>query len=250
MPSLVPLLLLSTALSLSAARLAAGLPLTKSCLALRCVSVRLSSEPDEFQLLRNAAVAGATVNLGTAASDARSGLDALGRRSEERLRALGALDGPPLPPPRSAFTTRSSDETRAEANAMLEQMRKKKSGEAEAEYAAVIGAAQKMAQSWLDAGLPQRAEKELRGVVGYVSYGTEFGGEFHLQLAQVIDKCGRPLEARRMLMRVVEETSSSSIRWRAQQQAGFVATGLDSSSSNSELSSLFGKHIEGGGWAQ
>jgi hypothetical protein len=93
-----------------------------------------------------------------------------------------------------------------------------------------------MAQAWLDAGLSHRAESELRSVMEYVSFRTSVGGEFHLQLAQVMDKCGRQGEARGMAERVAKETECSSIRWRAERQAGMGDGGGDG---GSELGALF-----------
>eukprot|EP00962_Isochrysis_galbana_P042751 scaffold16061_cov116-Isochrysis_galbana.AAC.4 len=216
-----------------------------SALGLRCHVRCAEADGKDLEGLLNAASA---VDLGTAASEAQSGLDALQARANARFRALGVSDAPPPPPPpRSAFTTRSSDATRREADAMLDRLRRKRSGEAEVEHAEAISGARRMARSWLDASLPHRAESELRSVLEYVSLRTEVGGEFHLQLAQVIDACGRQSEARRMLARVVDETESSSIRWRAQRQAG-EGVGGGGAAGGSELGSLFGKQFGGDQW--
>jgi len=210
-----------------------------------------TAQEDGGNALRRAADVGAAADLGSTASDAQSRLDALQRRMDERLTSMGALDAPPPPPAeRGAFSMRSSDATRREADAMLLQMRRKKSGEAEAEHASAIQAARKMAQSWLAAGLPQRAEKELLSVAAFVSFKTEVGGEFHLQLADMIERCGRQSEARRMMGRVADETGSSSLRWRAEQQAGGTTWTPRGADSSSELGSLFGDQFGGGSWGR
>ena len=192
--------------------------------------------------------AGEGVEL-SAASDAMSSLDALQARLDGKLKALGASDvaPPPAATSRSSFSKESSAETRRLADAKLEAMRRKKSGAAEVEHAAEIATAVRDARRWLDAGLPRRAEKELAAVSGYVSLSSESGGEFHLFLADVLEAdANRGAEARRLLQRLAGESTSSSVRWKAERRlSGSASPGGGSAAgpSSSELGSLFGQQF-------
>mmetsp|Transcript_7784 Transcript_7784/g.24904 ORF Transcript_7784/g.24904 Transcript_7784/m.24904 type:complete len:260 (-) Transcript_7784:26-805(-) len=193
--------------------------------------------------------AGEGVEL-SAASAAMSSLDALQARLDRKLQALGASDvaPPSAATPRSSFSKESSAETRRLADAKLEAMRRKKSGAAEVEHAAEIATAVRDARRWLDAGLPRRAEKELAAVSGYVSLSSESGGEFHLLLADVLeaDANNRGAEARRLLQRLADESTSSSVRWKAERRLSRSASsggGSAAGPSSSELGSLFGQQF-------
>ena len=100
--------------------------------------------------------------------------------------------------------------------------------------------ARKMAREWVRAGLAERAERELRDVAKFVSYRTDVGADFHLQLAEVLDLCARKTEASRMRMRVQREAESSSARWQAKRAlAGPDAARARERSGEQELGQLF-----------
>ena len=70
-----------------------------------------------------------------------------------------------------------------------------------------------VAKQWLDAGLTKRAEDELQRVEKFVSYKTDVGAGFHLELAAILTRQGqRGSEAKRIQTRVMQDASSSSLR--------------------------------------
>ena len=105
---------------------------------------------------------------------------------------------------------------------------------------AAIDAAMKMATEWTRAGLHERAKKELQAVAPYLSFKTDLGASFHLQLAEAAAASGAQAEARRLRQKVQAEASSSALRWKAERLLG--STSLGSSRSDigkSEVSDLF-----------
>jgi len=192
------------------------------------------------------AAAAAEVNLGSASSDAASRLGDLEAKAAQRLEALGAGVGPapspPAPAERSEFTMSSAASKRAEAEEMLRRIRAKDRAELEEPNRSAIEAARAMAKQWLDAGLPARAEQELSRVAQYVSFRSDLGSSFHLQLASIVQKNGKQAEARKLRQRVMKDAESSSARWQAERDlnggAGPSSAG-SSSSSTAEMGNLF-----------
>lgn len=211
----------------------------------RVSSPRMLAADTDGDRLRRAADAAAGERLGDAADNAANALDALEARAAARLQALGALDTPPPPPPtmqRSAFSKTADPAKLAEAEKAVERMRRRERGELEVEHAATIEGARAMARQWLTAGLTERAKRELAAVKDLVSYRTDIGAAFHLELASVAERNGESAEARRLRQRVGRDADSSSLRWQAEQALGKAAgtdSGASSGSANEELSSLF-----------
>eukprot|EP00310_Coccolithus_braarudii_P021673 CAMPEP_0183336032 /NCGR_PEP_ID=MMETSP0164_2-20130417/4137_1 /TAXON_ID=221442 /ORGANISM="Coccolithus pelagicus ssp braarudi, Strain PLY182g" /LENGTH=231 /DNA_ID=CAMNT_0025505483 /DNA_START=14 /DNA_END=709 /DNA_ORIENTATION=+ len=188
--------------------------------------------------------AAASLDLGDASQNAMDSISALEERVAAHLRRLGAEEGAPPPPPgpsRSTFSISNSAARREETEARLRRLRQKDKGELESPNRAAIDAARSMAQQWLDAGLSTRAEQELAAVAPYVSYRSDLGGAFHLQLAAVVQACGKATEARKLRQRVAKDAESSSLRWQADRelQQGTGGTAAPSGGFNPELNSLF-----------
>jgi len=125
----------------------------------------------------------------------------------------------------------------------LRRLRLQGTGALEAENQAVIDAAMKMAKEWARAGLHERAKKELQAVAPYLSFKTDLGANFHLQLAEEAAASGSQAEARKLRQKVQAEASSSAIRWKADRLLGSANTGSSPSSPSaggkSEVSDLF-----------
>ena len=184
------------------------------------------------------------VDLGTASSAASRALAEMEEKMAARLRSMGASEAPPPETPkpaRSEFKVSRATEADAEdIDARLRRLRAQGLGELEGPNAAAIDGARKMAREWVRAALAERAERELRDVAKFVSYRTDVGADFHLQLAEVLDLCARKTEASRMRMRVQREAESSSARWQAKRAlAGPDAARARERSGEQELGQLF-----------
>jgi len=151
----------------------------------------------------------------------------------------------PTAPRGAGFAVSNAASQSEEAAAALYRMRRKDNGLLEADNADGIARAQKLCQQWLDAGLTERALKELAQVEQLVSYKTEVGGIFHLKLAQVCEANGNTMRARRILQRVQNEAENSSHRWQAEQalerslNGGAKRSSSSTTEGKSELGSLF-----------
>ncbi|KAL3912509.1 MAG: hypothetical protein SGPRY_008315 [Prymnesium sp.] len=190
----------------------------------------------------------ATAGVGSVSQNASNAFDALEARSAARLRALGADNVPAKVKPekvaRSEFSiSRNTAAKQAEAEEMLRVMRQKDAGELEGTHTEEIRLARSMAKQWLDAGLPKRAEEELLKVQPYVSLKTDIGATFHLELASILVQLGgRVNEVKRLRTRVMQEASSSSLRWQAQrllESSDGTFQRSDTGPANEELSKLF-----------
>lgn len=185
------------------------------------------------------------VDLGSTAPDATRLLEELEQNAASRLNSLGAdmilPPPPPSPPSRTAFSkSTGTGALSAENEERLRRMREKESGGLETEHEPEISAARSMAKQWLDAGLPRRAEAELRKIAPYVSYCTEVGASVHLQLAAVLQQVADGVattEVKRIRLRVMKDANLSSLRWEAERLLGSAAEG--GGSANQELSNLF-----------
>eukprot|EP00965_Chrysotila_dentata_P204263 6182228-Pleurochrysis_carterae.AAC.3 len=171
-------------------------------------------------LLKTAAMDDDAADLGGAASSAAEGLSQLQMKGIERLRAMGASTDPPaekqMPRRRqSEFVISNSAATAAESRERLRRLRAKDLGELEEPNLTRIESARTMAKQWLFAGLHARAEQELESVAQFVSYRSELGGAFQLELARVKVQCGKQREADRIRQRIQQENTSSSMRWQA-----------------------------------
>eukprot|EP00966_Prymnesium_polylepis_P154346 3563852-Prymnesium_polylepis.1 len=162
---------------------------------------------------------GANTDVEAATQKSLLAFEALEARAAERLKALGAQEQPAVASTpeatRSEFSVSSGSDAakKAEAAEMLRLMRRKDTGELELEHADAIRAARSMAKQWLDAGLTKRAEDELQRVEKFVSYKTDVGATFHLELAAILTRQGqRSSEAKRIRTRVMQDASSSSLR--------------------------------------
>ena len=193
------------------------------------------------------AVDAASADVAATSASAAAAFDALEARAAARLAALGTDE--PAAPAAPAFTrsefsiSRGSAAKKAEAEEKVRLMRRKETGELELANVDAIRMARSMAGQWLDAGLAQRAEEELKRVAKFVSYKTDVGASFHLELAAILAKqSGREAEAKRIYTRVMQDASSSSLRWQAEQllsRAGGSFQRASQAPANEELNKLF-----------
>ena len=199
-------------------------------------------------LKRVADTSGDAVDLGNSASDATSSLEGLADAAAARLNAMGAGEPRVEPvdegPSRSAFSiSRTGAAEREDMDERLRRLRLQGTGALEPENQAVIDAAMKMAKEWARAGLHERAKKELQAVAPYLSFKTDLGANFHLQLAEEAAASGSQAEARKLRQKVQAEASSSAIRWKADRLLGSANLGSSPSSPStggkSEISDLF-----------
>mmetsp|Transcript_35509 Transcript_35509/g.78075 ORF Transcript_35509/g.78075 Transcript_35509/m.78075 type:complete len:328 (-) Transcript_35509:132-1115(-) len=198
-------------------------------------------------LLKTAAMDDDAADLGGAASSAAEGLSQLQMKGIERLRAMGASTDPPaekqMPRRRqSEFVISNSAATAAESRERLRRLRAKDLGELEEPNLTRIESARTMAKQWLFAGLHARAEQELESVAQFVSYRSELGGAFQLELARVKVQCGKQREADRIRQRIQQENTSSSMRWQAERElreAHGSSAPSTSTEGNPEMSQLF-----------
>ena len=199
-------------------------------------------------LKRVADTSGDSVDLGDSASDATSSLEGLADAAAARLNAMGAGEPRVEPvdegPSRSAFSiSRTGAAEREDMDERLRRLRLQGTGALEPENQAVIDAAMKMAKEWARAGLHERAKKELQAVAPYLSFKTDLGANFHLQLAEEAAASGSQAEARKLRQKVQAEASSSALRWKAERLLGSANLGSSPSSPStggkSEVSDLF-----------
>lgn len=229
--------------SASSVLLTARRPASAAHMQPRCLLHLCSSDPNPLK--RVADSSGDAVDLGDSASDATSSLEGLADAAAARLNAMGAgeprVEAVDAGPSRSAFgISRTGAAERAEMDERLRRLRLQGTGALEPENQAAIDAAMKMATEWARAGLHERAKKELQAVAPYLSFKTDLGASFHLQLAEAAAASGAQAEARRLRQKVQAEASSSALRWKAERLLG--STSLGSSRSDigkSEVSDLF-----------
>ena len=184
------------------------------------------------------------VDLGDAGDDAARALDDLWSARAKRLEAMGAAkEAPPpaAPKPRGAFSVSNAAASNDAAAEALYRMRRRQTGELEQEHAEQIERAIKMAQQWIDAGIPARARAVLEEVEKFMTFTSEEGAGFHLLLASVAVAEGQPARARRLWQRVANEAKSSSRRWQAEQLLARSSGGSPPSSPSkpAELGNLF-----------
>ena len=214
-----------------------------AAVALRSAALPMSaSDP----LRRAADTSGDSVDLGDAADDAASRLEARLKAASDRLNDLGASEVPRMPEPagptRSGFS--KSTTNAAEMEERLRRLRLRGTGALEAENLAAIEGAMKMAKQWAGAGLHDRAKKELLAVEPFVSCRTDLGAAFNLQLADAAEQSGEKGRARNLRQKVMTEAESSAQRWQAERRLsegspGGTQSSSPSSGSNPELSQLF-----------
>ena len=189
------------------------------------------------------------MDLGDSASDAASNLERLADAASVRLNEMGAGEARATPedaaPSRSAFQiSETGAAQRDDMEERLRRLRLQGTGALEVENQAAIDVAMKMAKEWVRAGLQERAKKELQVVAPYLSFKTDLGANFHLQLADAAAASGSQAAARRLRQRVQAEAESSAIRWKAERLLGATNPGSSPSSpsnggANPELSQLF-----------
>ena len=184
------------------------------------------------------------VDLGDAGEEGARALDDLGSAMAKRLEAMGAAkEAPPpaAPRPRGAFAVSDASASSDAAAAALYRMRRRQTGELEAEHAEQIERSIKMAQQWIDAGIPARARAVLEEIEKYMTFTSEEGAGFHLLLASVAVAEKQPARARRLWQKVAAEAKSSSRRWQAEQLLARSSGGAPPSSPSkpAELGSLF-----------
>eukprot|EP00322_Chrysochromulina_rotalis_P016580 CAMPEP_0115865450 /NCGR_PEP_ID=MMETSP0287-20121206/19727_1 /TAXON_ID=412157 /ORGANISM="Chrysochromulina rotalis, Strain UIO044" /LENGTH=204 /DNA_ID=CAMNT_0003319961 /DNA_START=18 /DNA_END=632 /DNA_ORIENTATION=+ len=185
------------------------------------------------------------VDLGDASLAGSAALEKMQAEREKRLEALGASSTPPPPPQHpqrlSVFSVSDASIGRDEAEKRLQRMRQKENAELEDPNADAIARAKRGAKQWQDAGLAERAYKELKSVESFCSYTSDVGARFHLALADAAERAGQSAEAKRLRMRVMSDAQSSSQRWAAGQALQKDSPGSSASSppSNPELNRLW-----------
>ena len=160
------------------------------------------------------------VDLGGASDSAAKELEDLEAKMAKRLEAMGAAKVIPPPPPpreRGAFSISNAAAGKEAAAAALAKLRRRETGELEKEHAEQIARALRASQQWLDAKLPVRAKSELDEVKPFMTYTSELGATFFLLYAKVATSNGEKALARRTLLQVSKDASSSSQRWQADQ---------------------------------
>ena len=181
-------------------------------------------------------------SIDSAGGSGSRALEELQKERMKRLESLGAAEGavpPPSPPQRlGKFSVSDSAAGQAAAEATLQRLRAKETGEHEGTNAVAIAKAIKVAGQWQSAGLHERAYTELQRVEQFCSFKTQVGANFHLVLAVVAEASGRKAEAKRIRERVLKSAENSSQRWQAEQALGTGASG-SFPPSNPELNRLW-----------